>query len=148
MLNYGIVESVIVVKIARICDVRGDDNISCCHSLPLAAQLFGELSQLNLNLPARVAVPFRLSDHQVVRIPSSEAVVLNSKTKVSINWRWQYLYLQEYVVLFMYYKQALSIVSRLQAPYLVHIEVLTCEDTYLSPLPTKQLEYSVYSANL
>jgi len=52
------------------------------HSLLLAAQLFGELSQLNLNFPARVAVPFRNSDHQVVRIPSSEAVVLNSKTKV------------------------------------------------------------------
>ena len=57
-------------------------NLAVVISLPLAAQLFGELSQLNLNLPARVAVPFRLSDHQVVRIPSSEAVVLNSKTKV------------------------------------------------------------------
>lgn len=55
--------------------------VGICLYYP-AAQLFGELSQLNLNLPARVAVPFRLSDHQVVRIPSSEAVVLNSKTKV------------------------------------------------------------------
>lgn len=42
----------------------------------------------------------------------------------------------------------LDFIDHLQAPYLVHIEVLTCEDTYLSPLPTKQLEYSVYSANL
>lgn len=42
----------------------------------------------------------------------------------------------------------LSLMIIFQAPYLVHIEVLTCEDTYLSPLPTKQLEYSVYGANL
>ena len=73
---------VIFVEITRSC--VGVTSIF----VPLAAQLFGELSQLNLNLPARVAVPFRLSDHQVVRIPSSEAVVLNSKTKVDINWMW------------------------------------------------------------
>lgn len=60
-------------------------DLAVCFNFSTAAQLFAELSQLNLNLPARVAVPFRLSDHQVVRIPSSEAVVLNSKTKVSIN---------------------------------------------------------------
>ena len=35
-----------------------------------------------------------------------------------------------------------------QAPYLLHIEVLECEDTYLSPLPAKQLDVSVQSMGL
>ena len=48
----------------------------------LAVQLHAELSQLNLNLPARVCVPLFSSQHQVLRIPSSESVVLNSKSKV------------------------------------------------------------------
>lgn len=50
--------------------------------LPIAAQMYAELSQLNLNLPARVCVPLYGSRHQVLRIPSSEAVLLNSKSKV------------------------------------------------------------------
>jgi hypothetical protein len=79
------------------------------------AQLYAEISQLNLNLPARVCVPLYGSRHQVLRIPGSEAVVLNSKSK---------------------------------APYLLHIEVVECEDTYLSPLPTKQLDVSVQSGGL
>ena len=49
-----------------------------------AAQLYAEISQLNLNLPARVCVPLYGSRHQVLRIPGSEAVVLNSKSKVYI----------------------------------------------------------------
>lgn len=49
---------------------------------PVAAQLYAELSQLNLNLPARVCVPLFSNTHQVLRVPSSEAVVLNSKSKV------------------------------------------------------------------
>ena len=50
--------------------------------LPPAAQLYAELSQLNLNLPARVCIPLYGSRHQVLRVPKSEAVVLNSKRKV------------------------------------------------------------------
>ena len=50
--------------------------------LPTAAQLYAELSQLNLNLPARVCIPLYGSRHQVLRVPKSEAVVLNSKRKV------------------------------------------------------------------
>ena len=46
------------------------------------AQLYAELSELNLNLPARVCVPLYGSCHQVLRVPTSEAVVLNSKSKV------------------------------------------------------------------
>lgn len=79
------------------------------------AQLYAELSELNLNLPARVCIPLYARDHQVLRIPSSEAVVLNSKTK---------------------------------APYLIHIEVAECTDTYLSPLPPKQLDVNLQSAGL
>ena len=36
----------------------------------------------------------------------------------------------------------------IQAPYLLHMEVVECEDTYLSPLPTKQLDVGVQSARL
>ena len=67
-------------------------SVSSLSSLPLpsptqstlAAQLYAEISQLNLNLPARVCVPLYGSRHQVLRIPGSEAVVLNSKSKVRI----------------------------------------------------------------
>ena len=38
--------------------------------------------------------------------------------------------------------------SVIQAPYLLHIEVVECEDTYLSPLPAKLLDVSVQSAGL
>ena len=55
----------------------------CLSRAPPAAQLYAELSQLNLNLPARVCVPLYGSRHQVLRVPKSEAVVLNSKSKVS-----------------------------------------------------------------
>ncbi len=55
----------------------------CCFLLfVVAAQLYAELSQLNLNLPARVCLPLFNNTHQVLRIPSSESVVLNSKNKV------------------------------------------------------------------
>ena len=49
-----------------------------------AAQLYAELSQLNLNLLARVCIPLYGRKHQVLRVPSSEAVVLNSKSKVHV----------------------------------------------------------------
>ena len=53
-----------------------------CVCVSAAAQLYAELSQLNLNLPARVCIPMHGSKHQVLRIPTPEAVVLNSKSKV------------------------------------------------------------------
>ena len=38
---------------------------------------------LNLNLPARVWLPFgRNNQHHIVRIPHTQAIVLNSKEKV------------------------------------------------------------------
>ncbi len=74
----------------------------------LASHLYAELSQINLNLPARICLPLHSSSpHHIVRIPPSEAVVLNSKSKV---------------------------------PYIVYVEVLECDHTYLSSLPSKQLE--------
>lgn len=52
------------------------------HSL--VQRLCAELSLLNLNLPAKVFVPFDdLFPHHIVRIPHNAAVVLNSKDKVS-----------------------------------------------------------------
>ena len=56
--------------------------------LPVAvSRLIAELSMLNLNLPARVWLP--ISDtvnHHVVRIPHTQAVVLNSKEKVGLEF--------------------------------------------------------------
>ncbi|XP_045074571.1 phosphatidylinositol 4-kinase beta-like isoform X2 [Coregonus clupeaformis] len=44
-------------------------------------QLISELSQLNHKLPARVWLPTAAFDHHVVRVPHTQAVVLNSKDK-------------------------------------------------------------------
>ncbi|KAF6020021.1 PI4KB [Bugula neritina] len=44
-------------------------------------RLTAELNMLNLNLPAKVWLPVHKSNHLVVRIPSTSAVVLNSKEK-------------------------------------------------------------------
>uniref|UniRef100_H2Z9X0 Phosphatidylinositol 4-kinase beta n=1 Tax=Ciona savignyi TaxID=51511 RepID=H2Z9X0_CIOSA len=44
-------------------------------------RLVAELQLLNLNLPARVWLPFRDSNHHIVRLPTSAGVVLNSKDK-------------------------------------------------------------------
>jgi len=48
-----------------------------------AARLIAELSTLNMSLPSRVGLPVHdTSKHLVVRIPHTQAVVLNSKEKV------------------------------------------------------------------
>nr|XP_032809713.1 phosphatidylinositol 4-kinase beta-like isoform X1 [Petromyzon marinus] len=44
-------------------------------------RLIAELSLLNLSLPARVWLPTALSAHHIVRLPHTQAVVLNSKDK-------------------------------------------------------------------
>lgn len=45
-------------------------------------RLISELSLLNHKLPARVWLPTAPFDHHVVRVPHTQAVVLNSKDKV------------------------------------------------------------------
>lgn len=45
------------------------------------ARLMAELAMMNLNLPARVWMPTAQFTHHVVRIPHTQAVVLNSKEK-------------------------------------------------------------------
>lgn len=47
-------------------------------------RLISELSLLNHKLPARVWLPTAGFDHHVVRVPHTQAVVLNSKDKVSL----------------------------------------------------------------
>lgn len=49
-------------------------------------RLISELSLLNHKLPARVWLPTAGFDHHVVRVPHTQAVVLNSKDKVSRLW--------------------------------------------------------------
>lgn len=52
-------------------------------SFLIASRLIAELAMLNLNLPARVWLPFGTnSHHHIVRIPHTQAIVLNSKEKV------------------------------------------------------------------
>ena len=46
------------------------------------SRLISELSLLNHKLPARVWLPTAPFDHHVVRVPHTQAVVLNSKDKV------------------------------------------------------------------
>ena len=58
-------------------------KFSLCIS---GSRLMAELAMLNLNLPARVWLPTVLFDHHVVRIPHTQAVVLNSKEKVGNVW--------------------------------------------------------------
>ena len=53
-----------------------------CAVVTVAVRLISELSILNLNLPARIMLPVHDVDHHVVRIPPTQAVVLNSKEKV------------------------------------------------------------------
>ena len=48
-----------------------------------ASRLMAELAMLNLNLPARVWLPTLECNHHIVRIPHTQAVVLNSKEKVT-----------------------------------------------------------------
>lgn len=71
------------------------------------AQLYAELSLLNLNLPAQVFLPtcdIYSKKHYVVRLPHTEATILNSKTK---------------------------------APYLVHVEILESDLPLTSFSPQK-----------
>ena len=49
-------------------------------------RLISELSLLNHKLPARVWLPTAGFDHHVVRVPHTQAVVLNSKDKVGGLW--------------------------------------------------------------
>ena len=58
---------------------------SFLHCVP-ASRLIAELAMLNLNLPARVWLPVAENyNHHVVRIPHTQAVVLNSKEKVGLH---------------------------------------------------------------
>ena len=51
-----------------------------------ASRLIAELAMLNLNLPARVWLPTADNiNHHIVRVPHTQAVVLNSKEKVLNN---------------------------------------------------------------
>ena len=56
--------------------------------LVLASRLMAELAMLNLNLPARVWLPTAQFNHHVVRIPHTQAVVLNSKEKVNFMFKY------------------------------------------------------------
>ena len=58
-----------------------------------ASRLMAELAMLNLNLPARVWLPTLEGNHHIVRIPHTQAVVLNSKEKVILYWMWHVIVL-------------------------------------------------------
>lgn len=50
----------------------------------LAQNLIGEMKRMNMNLPARVWIPFYKFPHHVVRIAYTESTVLNSRDRVRI----------------------------------------------------------------
>ena len=86
---------------------------------------------MNMNLPARVWIPFYKVPHHVVRIAYTESTVLNSRDRVRISFPTLSL------------KTSLSL--SLQAPYIVYIEVVLCDNVFASPLPTKQLDSKLRS---
>ncbi|KAG7218824.1 hypothetical protein INR49_019692 [Caranx melampygus] len=90
-------------------------------------RLISELSLLNHKLPARVWLPTAAFDHHVVRVPHTQAVVLNSKDKVR------------------YQIQAPVPVQDLIAPYLIYVEVLECENFETSSVPIRIPENRIRS---
>lgn len=48
----------------------------------LAQHLVNEIKRMNMNLPARVWIPFCSLPHHVVRFAYTEATVLNSRDRV------------------------------------------------------------------
>jgi hypothetical protein len=51
----------------------------------LAQNLIGEMKRMNLNLPARIWIPFYKVPHHIVRIAYTESTVLNSRDRVCTN---------------------------------------------------------------
>ncbi len=54
----------------------------CLFSNQLAQHLISEMKRMNMNLPARVWIPFHTFQHHVVRIAYTESTVLNSRDRV------------------------------------------------------------------
>ena len=50
----------------------------------LAQSLIGDMKRMNMNLPARIWIPFYKHPHHVVRIAYTESTVLNSRDRVSM----------------------------------------------------------------
>jgi len=48
----------------------------------LAQNLITEIKRMNMNLPARVWIPFESHPHHVIRIAYNESAVLNSRDRV------------------------------------------------------------------
>lgn len=70
-------------------------------------RLVSELMLLNMQLPARVWVPF-LDDHIVLRIPPTNGCVLNSKDKVSIFYFCKNYLAQENATLIRFHRRTES----------------------------------------
>lgn len=54
----------------------------------LAQNLISEMKRMNMNLPARIWIPFYKFAHHVVRIAYTESTVLNSRDRVRIKQRY------------------------------------------------------------
>lgn len=64
-------------------------------------RLISELSLLNHKLPARVWLPTAAFDHHVVRVPHTQAVVLNSKDKVGRIFQLWFCFLSGILLMFL-----------------------------------------------
>ncbi|RDD43361.1 Phosphatidylinositol 4-kinase beta [Trichoplax sp. H2] len=81
-------------------------------------KLFSELSLLNLSLPARICL------------------LTNSE------------YFKKHHVVRIPPSYAVVLNSKDKAPYLIYVEVIECEDTFISEIPNKLLESTVYSSRI
>ena len=115
----------------------------------LASRLYAELSLLNLNLPAKVSLPAHASagGHNVVRIPHTAAVVLNSKDKVRsccfdfvLCYTWCTVVSGTWKIsqTIIFYKRYCFCFP--QAPYMIYVEVLCTSGNGDDPLPSKQFQ--------
>lgn len=106
------------------------------------SRLISELSLLNHKLPARVWLPTAAFDHHVVRVPHTQAVVLNSKDKVGGRHTHTHTQCRMDDAPTQTCKQ--SPLPR-QAPYLIYVEVLECEDFETSNVPVRISETRIRS---
>lgn len=115
-------------------------------------RLISELSLLNHKLPARAWLPTAGFEHHVVRVPHTQAVVLNSKDKVSRAARVSSPKRPALLCLRPVRPRAAlrshSPVTPLcfpQAPYLIYVEVLECDNFDTANVPARIPENRIRS---
>lgn len=116
-------------------------------------RLISELSLLNHKLPARAWLPTAGFDHHVVRVPHTQAVVLNSKDKVSSGQWGVPSSNRPFCSASAPRGRRAALRSRSpvtplcfpQAPYLIYVEVLECDNFDTANVPARIPENRIRS---